>query len=145
MKNNYGAYLFAGIMFFLAWIGILLSTLIPPYESGLILFKISGGTVVFGLMGFLFLRTAIRRRQRIKKTIANGIPSNATVVQHGRQFNPFSSWRYYTITLQIVDDGKVFTSRVRSTSSSFHSVFPIGGAVAVRFDKSSGTMILMDE
>lgn len=144
MKSNTNSFWFAGIFFLLAWVGMILSSFFPPFETGLILFKITGGSLFFGLIGFFFLRTAIRRTKHHRRAIDYGIPLNAVVIKHGRRFNPFSSWRYYTITIQAQNDGFDAQSLIKSTSSNLHIAYPIGSIVKIKMDRESGTMVIVE-
>lgn len=112
LYRGLGSWRFFG---YFAGLGVVLlagSLLIPPYETGVLLLKLTG-CLIFALLSRQLLKLAHKKvawRQQILRT---GKRLNGTVTHHQKAFNPFSSWKDWVIEVAFEDEGQPYRIQAR--------------------------------
>lgn len=85
--------------------------------------------VFFGGAGWLMLRKFYGTRALRRCCVDRGMPCVGRVVAQGRAFNPFSSSRKYTVTVEYHGDRGPLRAILSSTDPSLHHRAPLGTTV----------------
>ena len=130
-RRGLWALYFFGSFFSLGSAGVLITATMPPYEPGLIVFKILFGVPFFGFFAYWFLSKAIRRYRERITVFREGILRKGTAIHHGRKFVPWRSTRHYTVTVRIALDEGSIDSVIVNWDRSIYERVPLGAHVYV--------------
>jgi hypothetical protein len=143
-KGLIGYYFYGSILtglmlmvFSLLWMG--------PHEPGLITFKISA-SFCSGLIGFLMIKSAHKKYISRINAFKNGEILTGKIINHGRKFVPWKSFRDYTVTVEIKmknsetnqAENSIIQHVIQSSRDTLHDELPVGSQTAVLFDGNSG-------
>jgi hypothetical protein len=143
LKKGLRAGFFYGY-FFLVGIGLcILSTFFPPYEPGLIFFKVAGGSAFFGLLSYLFLSNVRRRYKSRLAAFCSGRFIEGTVARHDRVFSPWKSKRDYTVTVEFsLEGGNKLTRQIQSAREEIQRQLPLGSKVDALLDGNTRSVFI---
>jgi hypothetical protein len=145
-KKGLRVYYFFGTFFSLGTVMLILSVFLPPYEAGLILFKIIAGLGLFGTMSFILLGTAIQRHRERLQAFSEGMILEGTVTEHGRKFVFWKSSRDYTVTVEIwLDDNTTISATVQYPDVEIHKKNPLQSSTPAFVDTTSNSVFIPAE
>ncbi len=144
MKESSGAFRFFGFLALVFAVFAGITPLFVAYEISIIPFIVIS-VVVFAGVGLLLIRKATRIRRRNRAAQESGISTNATVVQHERAFNIFSSTRYYVLVLQVDNENNQVLTRFKSSSCALFDKYPVGTTIPVLFHRASGAVVFQKD
>lgn len=127
-----------GVAFIVFVIVLLIALPEPPKALPLMIFSIA----IYAIGVFFLIRKARRIDLKNRNALEKGIRIQGTITNHSRSFNIFSSTRYYVVNIEIQHEGKLVSTKIKSTKSSTFDHFPIGSSVDVLYDSESGAIIV---
>jgi|GEM_PF-6749227 len=144
MKESSGAFRFFGFLALVFAVFAGITPLFVAYEISIIPFIVIS-VVVFAGVGLLLIRKATSIRRRNRAAQESGISTNATVVQHERAFNIFSSTRYYVLVLQVDNENNQVLTRFKSSNSALFDKYPVGSTITVLFHRESSAVVFQKD
>ncbi|MFH0893986.1 MAG: hypothetical protein V2A54_06080 [Bacteroidota bacterium] len=142
-KGTGGALLFIAILTGLALM-LIFSFFLPPYDGGLIAFKITM-LIVSIIFSVLLFRWRIRKIKARVNAFANGTPIEAKVTNHGRSMNPGRSKFNYTATISIpLENGKSVQQNIVSPDEDLWRALPMQQSVTVLYHAESNSLFVAE-
>lgn len=133
-----------GFAFAIGGVVVAGSSLLPPYEPGLIAVRVIGGVLFFGGFAALLLRNARRTYESRVHALQDGVMVAATVTAHARKFVFWKSERDFVVVVGFEYDGARGSARIQSPRAELHEQLPLGGTVSGLFDPSSGKSLFLE-
>jgi hypothetical protein len=134
-------YYFVGGIFTALSLIIVVSLVIPPHETGLILFKITG-SIIFGALGISSLIRTYRTYLSRVADYTHGDHIVGTVEDHGRKIVPWKSFRDYTATVRFRPEGSPVMVVIQNSDKHFLRDLPIGSTVSAFYNRRTGSLFV---
>ncbi|NBB90136.1 MAG: hypothetical protein GVY23_02895 [Spirochaetes bacterium] len=136
-------YQFFGYAFLGAAVVVVASSFLPPYEPGLIVFKVFAGLLFFGGFAALLLRKARKVFDARVNVLRDGIVIEASVVSHGRAFVFWKSTRDYVVGVEFEHAGTRHRAKSQSPKAEIHDQLPTGSRLPGLFEPQSGRSLFL--
>lgn len=145
LKKWLGGFYFCSVIFGGVGVMSIVAASLPPYETGLLVFKISGG-LIFLFFGYRFIIKAVRTYRMRVQAFSKGVLMKGEVVSQGRTFVSWKSGKDYTLIIQVtLESGKVLEKKIRSPHPDLHSLHPMRSEIDMLVDVESGSMFIPSE
>ena len=122
---------------------LLAAAALPPFEPGLIMFKLSAACMSFGAGVLLLVRTGRIVRSRVS-AFEKGAIVSAEVLSHERVFVPWKSSRDYAAVLVIPSRNGAVRRTIRS-SRDLTLDLPLNSSVSVFFNEMTDDLFVPAE
>ena len=134
MWHNLKGYFFSAGIFGGLGLMSLASVFIGPYETGLIVFKITA-SIVFCYIGARLIYRAVKGHRDRVQAFTSGSSARGEIVSHGGTFVIWKSSRFYTLIVQLrTAEGRVLEKKIRSEDASIHADYPLHDEMDVLVD-----------
>lgn len=139
-KKGLKVYFFFAAFLMLGVVMLIVSCFFPPFEKGLIFFKLTLGVLFFFIFSLVLYMPASKRLKRRKLAFKYGKIITGTVVKHKRRFVVWSSTRDYVAIIAIeTQKGDKKTLNIQNTNAELFQILPIGSKINVLHDDASNT------
>ena len=144
LRAGLRSYQLFGYAFFFAAVVVVASSVLPPYESGLIVFKIVAGLLLFGGFAMVLLRKARNAYAARVNVLRNGIIVEASVVSHERAIVFSKSTRDYVVILEVEHEGTRHQAKIQSRQAVIHDRLPPGSRLKGLLEPNSGHSLFLE-
>jgi hypothetical protein len=144
IRSGLRVYQLFGYAFLVAAVVVVASSFLPPYEPGLIVFKVVAGLLFFGGFAALLLRKARKVFDARVNVLRDGIVIEASVVSHGRAFVFWKSTRDYVVVVEFEHEGTRHQAKIQSPKAEIHEELPSGSRLPGLFEPRSGRSLFLE-
>lgn len=144
LRSGLRVYQLFGFAFLFAAVVVVGTSFLPPYEPGLIVFKVVAGLLFFGGFAAVLLRKARNVFETRANVLRDGIVVEATVVSLGRAFVFWKSTRDYVVVVEFEHEGTRHQAKIQSPRSEIHDRLPPGARLCGLFEPRSGRSLFLE-
>jgi hypothetical protein len=144
LRSGLRVYQFFGYALLVAAVVVVASSFLPPYEPGLIAFKVVAGLLLFGGFAALLLRKARTIFDARVKALRDGMMVEASVVSHGRAFVFWKSTREHVVVVEFEHEGTRHRAKIQSPKAEIHDQLPTGSRLPGLFEPQSGRSLFLE-
>lgn len=147
IRKGLGVYFFFATLMFLFAIVLVLTAVFfkdQPYEVRV--YQGLFGPLFLGAFGLSFYMPARKRLKTRINCLTNGNLVTAMVVDHGRVFVPYKSFRDYSVeAVYTTESGKKVRGIIQRSNPKFQKYFPVGSEIQALYDPKSKSLFLPAE